>query len=140
MAYTLNINSINPSTALNTGYIGLIINYSLSGSGISFPGFSINLYDALTGGTLVKTLYYDDMKDLQSGMANSVTFSGVNPGTYYVDVYYKTQGTPRKQITITGSSSSTRLITLSGSTVTSNSLNASQITNETINGVKVYGS
>lgn len=140
MAYTLTIHSISPTTASNTGNIGLVINFTLSGSGVSLPGFSLSLYDALTGGTLVKSLYYDDINDLQSGMANTVSFSGVSPGTYYVDVFFKAPGSIRRAITITGSSSVTELITLNGSKVTSNLLNGSQITNETVNGAKVYGS
>jgi hypothetical protein len=140
MAYTLTIHSISPTTAVNTGSIGLSINFTLSGSGVSLPGFSLSLYDALSGGTYIKSLYYDDINDLQSGMAYSVSFSGVSPGTYYVEVFYKAPGTTRRAITITGSSSATELITLNGSKVTANSLNGSQITNETVNGVKVFGS
>ena len=140
MAYTLTIHSISPTTAANTGNIGLSINFTLSGSGVSLPGFSLSLYDALSGGSYIKSLYYDDINDLQSGMAYSVSFSGVSPGTYYVEVFYKAPGTTRRAITITGSSSATELITLNGSKVTANSLNGSQITNETVNGVKVFGS
>jgi hypothetical protein len=140
MAYTLTIHSISPTSAANTGNIGLVINFTLSGSGVSLPGFSLSLYDALTGGTYVKSLYYDDINDLQSGMANTVSFSGVSPGTYYVEVFFKAPGSTRRAITITGSSGTTELITLNGSKVTSNSLNGSQITSETVNGVKVYGS
>ena len=140
MAYTLTIYSISPTTASNTGNIGLVINFTLSGSGVSLPGFSLSLYDALTGGTYVKSLYYEDINDLQSGMAYSVSFSGISPGTYYVEVFYKAPGSTRKAITITGSSSATELITLNGNKVTANSLNGSKITNETVNGVKVYGS
>lgn len=140
MAYTLTIHSISPTTAANTGNIGLVVNFTLSGSGFSLPGFSFNLYNSLTGGSLVKSLYYDDVNDLQSGMAYSVSFSGVSPGTYYVEVFFKAPGSTRRAITITGSASTTELITLNGSKVTSNSLNGSQITSETVNGVKVYGS
>jgi hypothetical protein len=140
MAYTLTIHSISPATAENTGNIGLVVNFTLSGSGFSLPGFSFNLYNSLTGGSLVKSLYYDDINDLQSGMAYSVSFSGVSPGTYYVEIFFKAQGSTRRSITITGSASTTELITLNGNKVTSNSLNGSQITNETVNGVKVYGS
>lgn len=140
MAYTLTIHSISPTTAANTGNIGLSINFTLSGSGVSLPGFSLSLYDALSGGSYIKSLYYDDINDLQSGMAYSVSFSGVGPGTYYVEVFYKAPGSARRSITITGSSSATELITLNGSKVTTNSLNGSQITNETVNGVKVFGS
>ena len=140
MAYTLTIHSISPTTAANIGNIGLSINFTLTGSGVSLPGFSLSLYDALSGGTYIKSLYYDDINDLQSGMAYSVSFSGVSPGTYYVEVFYKAPGTTRRAITITGSSSATELITLNGSKVTANSLNGSQITNETVNGVKVFGS
>ena len=140
MAYTLTIHSISPTTAANTGNIGLSINFTLSGSGVSLPGFSLSLYDSLSGGSYIKSLYYDDTNDLQSGMAYSVSFSGVSPGTYYVEVFYKAPGSTRSAITITGSSSATELITLNGNKVTSNSLNGSQMTNETVNGVKVYGS
>ena len=140
MAYTLTIHSISPTTAANTGNIGLSINFTLSGSGVSLPGFSLSLYDSLSGGSYIKSLYYDDINDLQSGMAYSVSFSGVNPGTYYVEAFFKAPGSTRKAITITGSSSATELITLNGSKVTTNSLNGSQITSETVNGVKVYGS
>ncbi|ABX81242.1 hypothetical protein [Acholeplasma laidlawii] len=140
MAYTLTIHSISPTTAANTGNIGLSINFTLSGSGVSLPGFSLSLYDALSGGSYIKSLYYDDINDLQSGMAYSVSFSGVSPGTYYVEIFYKAPGTTRRAITITGSSSATELITLNGSKVTASSLNGSQITNETVNGVKVFGS
>ena len=140
MSYTLTIHSISPTTVSNTGNIGLSINFTLSGSGFALPGFSLSLYNSLTGGSYVKSLYYDDINDLQSGMAYSVSFLGINPGTYYVDVFYKTPGTPRRAITVLGSSSGTELITLNGNTVTSNSLNGSQVTNETVNGVKVYGS
>lgn len=140
MAYTLTIHSISPTTAANTGNIGLVVNFTLSGSGFSLPGFSFNLYNSLTGGSLVKSLYYDDINDLQSGMAYSVSFSGVSPGTYYVEVFFKAPGSTRRAITITGSASTTELITLNGNKVTSNSLNGSQITSETVNGVKVYGS
>jgi hypothetical protein len=140
MAYTLTIHSISPATAANTGNIGLVVNFTLSGSGFSLPGFSFNLYNSLTGGSLVKSLYYDDINDLQSGMAYSVSFSGVSPGTYYVEVFFKAPGSTRRSITVTGSASTTELITLNGNKVTSNSLNGSQITSETVNGVKVYGS
>lgn len=77
MAYTLTIHSISPTSAANTGKIGLVVNFTLSGSGFSLPGFSLSLYDALTGGSYVKSLYYDDINDLQSGMAYSVSFSGL---------------------------------------------------------------
>ena len=96
------------------------------------------MYDSPTGETLVKSLYSDGSNDLQSGMAYSVSFSGVSPGTYYIEVFYKATGTPRKPITITGASSDIELITLNGNKVTSNSLNGSPILSETVNGFKVY--
>jgi len=140
MAYTLTIHSISPTTAANTGYVGLTVNYTLSGSGISFPGFQISLYSALTGGTLVKTLYYDEINELPNGLATSVTFSNVSPGTYYIDIFYKVAGSVRKAITITGQSSVVELITLNGIKVTTNTHNGTTVTNETLNGTKLYGS
>ena len=42
------------------------IYYSLSGSGFTIPGFSIDLYSKLTGGSLIKNLYYESTYDLES--------------------------------------------------------------------------
>ena len=138
MAYSLTINSISPTAVEQKSGVGLIINFTLSGSGISLPGSNIVLYSSLTGGTAIKTLYYEDFYDLISGNAVTVSFADVSPGTYYIDVFYKAQGSPRKAIQVTGGSA-VRSITVNGTTVTSNSLNNVAITNETVNGTKVYG-
>jgi len=138
MPYSLTINSISPTSVEQKSGIPLIINFTLSGSGISIPGCNISLYDSLTGGIFIKTLFYDDFYDLNSGYAVTVSFADVNPGTYYVQVFYKESGTPRKAITVTGGSP-IRNITVNSITVNSNSLNNVAITNETINGTKVYG-
>ena len=140
MEYTLTIISINPTTALNTERVALSVSFTLSGSGVSLPGYSIDLYDAMIGGNMVKSLYYDDMNDLSSGYALPVSFSGVSPGNYYVEVFYRVIGTPRKLITITGSSSGTNNIDLNSSDITANTLNGSNVTLETLNGSVVYGS
>lgn len=139
MPYTLTINSISPTTVEQKNSVGLIVNYTLSGSGFVIPGTNIALYDSLTGGNFVKTLFYDDIYDLASGLAVTVSFADVSPGTYYVQVFYKENGTPRKQIVVTGGSSAVKNITINGSTVTYNSLNNVAVTNETANGTKVYG-
>ena len=68
-------------------------------------------------------------------MAYSVSFSGVSPGTYYVEVFFKAPGSTRR-LSHYRFIWATELITLNGSKVTSNSLNGSQITNETVNGVQ----
>ena len=73
-----------------------------------------------------------------SGNAVTVSFADVSPGTYYIDVFYRVQGSPRKAIQVTGGSA-VRNIKINGTTVTSNSLNNVAITNETVNGTKVYG-
>ena len=137
MAYTLTLNSISPTTAANTGNIGLRINFSLSGSGLAIPGFSLRLYNALSGGTLIKTLYYSDMYDPISGNSLLVDFIGVSPGTYYVELYYKVAGTPRRAITITGVGG-VKNIKLNSSEVSSNKLNSLNVTKETHNGNTVY--
>jgi len=138
MAYSLTINSISPTSVEQKSGVGLIINFTLSGSGISLPGSNIVLYSSLTGGTAIKTLFYEDFYDLVSGNAVTVSFADVSPGTYYIYVFYKAQGSPRKAIQVTGGSA-VRSITVNGTTVTSNSLNNVAITNETVNGTKVYG-
>ena len=138
MAYSLTINSISPTSVEQKSGVGLIINFTLSGSGISLPGSNIVLYSSLTGGTAIKTLYYEDFYDLISGNAVTVSFADVSPGTYYIDVFYRAQGSPRKAIQVTGGSA-VRNIKINGTTVTSNSLNNVAITNETVNGTKVYG-
>ena len=138
MAYSLTINSISPTSVEQKSGVGLIINFTLSGSGISLPGCNIVLYSSLTGGTAIKTLYYEDFYDLISGNAVTVSFADVSPGTYYIDVFYRAQGSPRKAIQVTGGSA-VRNIKVNGTTVTSNSLNNVAITNETVNGTKVYG-
>lgn len=138
MAYTLTLNSIYPTTVEQKNNIGLIINYTLSGSGFGIMGSTITLYDRLTGGSIIKTLYYDDY-ELVSGNAVYVSFADVSPGTYYVDLHYLVQGTPRKEIVVTGGSSAVRNITINGTTVTYNSLDNVAVTNETVNGTKVYG-
>jgi len=138
MAYTLNISTINPTTASNTGNVPFRIYYSLSGSGFTIPGFSIDLYSKLTGGSLIKNLYYESTYDLESGISYTVNFSGVEPGTYYIEVYYKVKGTPRKAITITGANQKVNNITLNGIKVSSNKLNNVNINNETLNNNKVF--
>ncbi len=138
MAYSLTINSISPTSVEQKSGVGLIINFTLSGSGISLPGSNIVLYSSLTGGTAIKTLFYEDFYDLISGNAVTVSFADVSPGTYYIDVFYRAQGSPRKAIQVTGGSA-VRNIKINGTTVTSNSLNNVAITNETVNGTKVYG-
>ncbi len=138
MAYTLTIDSISPTSVEQKSNVGLIINYLLKGSGFVIPGCNISLYDNLTGGTFIKTLFYDDFYDLISGNAITVSFADVTPGTYYVEVYYRELGTPRKAITVTAGSA-VRNITVNSVTVNSNSLNNVAITNETINDTKVYG-
>lgn len=137
MAYTLTLNSISPTTAANTGNIGLRINFSLSGSGLAIPGFSLRLYNALSGGTLIKTLYYSDMYDPISGNSLLVDFIGVSPGTYYVELYYKVAGTPRRAITIAGVGG-VKNIKLNSSEVSSNKLNSLNVTKETHNGNTAY--
>lgn len=137
MAYTLTINSIYPTSVEQKSGVALSVNFRLLGSGFVIPGCNISLYDSLTGGTFVKTLFYDDMYDLTSGNAVSVSFSDVSPGNYYVEVYYRAKGTPRKAIQVLGSSG-VRNITLNGTKVTSNNLNGVAITNETLNGTKIY--
>lgn len=138
MAYTLNISSISPTTVTNSGSIPLRIYFSLSGSGITFPGFTIDLYNSLTGGSLIKTLYYDSIYDLESGLSYLVNFDNIAPGTYYVEVYYKVKGTPRRAITITSSNPGVNNLTLNGSNITSNKINNSNVEKETLNNNKVY--
>lgn len=138
MAYSLELHSINPTTAANTGSVGLRLSFTLSGSGFSLPGFSVNLYSAATGGTLVKGLYYSDTEDPISGNAVSVNFSGVAPGTYYVEMYFRAGGTPRRAITITGSSSDANNLKLNAVAIVNNTLNGSNVTKETHNGSTVY--
>ncbi|HHU59428.1 TPA: hypothetical protein GXZ34_00690 [bacterium] len=138
MAYTLNISSVSPTTFTNTANQSIRINFSLSGSGLAFPGFSIDLYSSSSGGSVIKTLYYESMYDLVSGVSYMVSFADVTPGTYYVSVYYKVQGSPRRAITVTGASSGVNNITLNGTKITTNNLNNSKVLNETLNGNKVY--
>lgn len=138
MAYTLNISSVSPTTFTNTANQGLRINFSLSGSGLAYPGFYIDLYSTASGGSVIKTLYYEGMYDLVSGVSYMVSFADVAPGTYYVSVYYKVQGSPRKAITVTAQSSGINNITLNGTKITTNNLNNSKVLNETLNGNKVY--
>ena len=102
MAYTLTLHSISPTAAENLGNVALRMYFSLSGSGFSIPGFTINLYSSLTGGTIIKQLYYSDMYDPISGNGIIVNFNGVSPGTYYIELFFKTTATPRRAITITG--------------------------------------
>ena len=64
--------------------------------------------------------------------------STTSSGLHLFDVFYKAQGSPRKAIQVTGGSA-VRKITVNGTTVTANSLNNVAITNETVNGTKVYG-
>jgi hypothetical protein len=135
----LSVSSISPTTVSNTGNVSLIINFSIVGDGLSLPGYAINLYDSLTGGTIVKQLYYSDSDDIISGYATTVSFSGVSSGTYYVELYYKTTGTPRKQIVVTGTTT-TQNINLNGTKITSYTLNGSSISTENLNGVIVYES
>lgn len=139
MAFTLTLNNISPTTAANTGNVSLILNYYLSGDGISLPAFSVDLYDAATGGNHVKSLYYSDYDEPSSGYAITVSFAGVSPGTYYVQLFYRVIGTPRRAITITGSSSGINNISLNGNQVSANTHNGSSITSETLNGTKIYG-
>lgn len=138
MAYTLTINSIYPTSVEQKSGVAMSINYRLLGSGFVIPGCNISLYDSLTGGSFVKTLFNDDFYDLVSGNAVSVSFADVSPGTYYVQVFYKATGAPRRPIEVLGSGGGVRNITLNGTKITSNSLNGVEITNETLNGTKVY--
>lgn len=138
MAYTLNISSVSPTTFTNTANQGLRINFSLSGSGLSFPGFTIDLYNTSTGGSVIKSLYYEGIYDLVSGVSYMVSFSGVAPGTYYVSVYYKVQGSPRRAITVTAQSSGINNITLNGAKITTNNLNNNKVVKETLNGNNIY--
>lgn len=138
MAYTLTINNIYPISVEQKSGVAFSVDFTLSGSGFVIPGCNISLYDSLTGGTFVKTLFYDDMYDLTSGNAVSVSFSDVSPGNYYVQVFYKAIGAPRRLIQVIGSGGGIRNITLDGTKVTSNNLNGVAITNETLNGTKVY--
>lgn len=137
MAYTLNISSVSPTTFSKAANQSIRINFSLSGSGLAYPGFSIDLYSTLTGGSVIKNLYYEMTYDLVSGVAYMVSFADVAPGTYYISVYYKVQGSPRRPITITGAASGVNNITLNGSKVTTNNLNNSKVI-ETLNGTKVF--
>ena len=105
MAYSLSLNSISPTTATNSGNVSLRLNFTLSGSGFSLPGFSVNLYNAASGDSLVKSLYYSDYEEPISGNAVAVNFSGVSPGTYYIEMFYRATAPPRRAITITGSAS-----------------------------------
>lgn len=138
MAYSLTLNSISPTSAANTGGVSLRLNFTLSGSGFSIPGFSVNLYNAASGGSLVKSLYFSDFEDPISGNAVSVNFSGVSPGSYYIEIYYKATATPRRVITITGASSAVNNIKLNATAIINNNLNANNVTKETLNGSTVY--
>lgn len=139
MAYTLTLHSISPATAANTGNVSLILYFTLSGDGISLPGFSVDLYDAAIGGNHIKSLHYSDYDEPSSGYAISISFAGVSPGTYYIQMFYRAIGTPRIAITITGSSSGIKNIILNGNQVSANTHNGLTITNETLNGTKIYG-
>ncbi len=138
MAYTLNISSVSPTTFTNTANQSIRINFSLTGSGLAYPGFTIDLYNSSSGGSVIKTLYYEPTYDLLSGVSYMVSFDDIEPGTYYVSVYYKAQGNLRKPITVTGVSSGVNNITLNGSKLTTNNLNNSAVLSETLNGNKVY--
>lgn len=138
--YKLTVHSIRPTTVTNSGNIGLAINFSLSGMGLSLPGFSIALYTQAVGGSLVKQLYYSDIDNLNSGDATYVSFSNVNPGTYYVEVYYRATGTPRKEIIVNAAQSKVNNLSLNNSKVSSNLLNGSKVVSEVLNGTKIYES
>ena len=138
MAYSLTLNSISPTTASNSGNVSLRLNFTLSGSGFSIPGFSVNLYTAASGGSLVKSLYYSEYESPISGNAVTVNFSGITPGTYYVEMFYKVTATPRRVITITGASSAVNNIKLNATVIVNNNLNGSSVTKETLNGSTVY--
>lgn len=138
MAYSLSLNSISPTTAANSGNVSLRLNFTLSGSGFSLPGFSVNLYSALSGGSLVKSLYYSDYEDPISGNAVAVNFGGVSPGNYYIEMFYRATATPRRVITITGASSAVNNIKLNATAIINNNLNANNVTKETLNGSTVY--
>lgn len=138
MAYSLSLNSISPTSSANSGNVSLRLNFTLSGSGFSLPGFSVNLYSAASGGSLVKSLYYSDYEEPISGNAVAVNFSGVSPGTYYIEMFYRATATPRRAITITGSASGVNNIKLNLSAIINNNLNANSVTKETLNGSTVY--
>lgn len=139
MAYTLTLHSISPLEVTNTGNVSLILYFTLSGDGISLPGFSVDLYNAASGGTHVKSLYYSDYIEPISGNAITVSFGGVAAGTYYVQMFYRVNSSSRRAITVTGSSGGVNNMTINGTSVTANTHNGSTITNETINGTKIYG-
>lgn len=138
MAYTLSINSIYPTTFTSTDNQTIRIDFSLSGFGIGLPGFRIDLYSKLTGGSLVKTLYVETKYDLEAGISYLVSLADIASGTYYVEVYYRTVGTPRKAITITSSHINIRNLTLNGTKITNNRLNNNEVSLETLNNNKVY--
>ncbi len=73
-----------------------------------------------------------------SGVSYMVSFADVMPGTYYVSVYYKVQGSPRKAITVTAQSSGINNITLNGTKITTNNLNNNKVVKETLNGNNIY--
>ncbi len=143
MLFNLDIVSIHPTTVANTGTESMSVYFILSGDGLVLPGVTLSLYSSSTGGSLVKVLYNDNLRtNLNSGEPLAVSFSGVEPGTYYVELQYKARGTPRKAVTVTGQSSGgstdVRNLKLNGTTITSNKLNGSNVSNETLNGNKVY--
>ncbi len=142
MAYQLTINSISPTPVEQKSGVKLVINFTLSGSGIVLrQGTTIDLYSNSISGLLVKTLFDDSTHDLVSGDYVIVSFADVSPGTYYIDVFYKVQAKSRIAITVGGEAveePGVKKITLNGTTVTTNSLNGVAITSETLNGIKVY--
>lgn len=143
MLFNLTLESIYPTTVANTGTVSITVYFTLDGDGLTLPGVTLSLYNSLVGGAVVKSLYYDSGRlNLESGNSFSVSFSGVDPGTYYVELFYKSTGTPRRAITVTGQSSGgstdVRNLKLNGTTITTNRLNGSNVSKETLNGNKVY--
>ena len=142
MLFSLTLHSIYPTTIANTGVRAMAVDFTLSGDGISLPGIKLSIYNTLTGGTEVKTLYVDyQTVDFQSGHSLQVSLEGVDPGVYFVEFFYKTTGTPRKPLTVTGQSSGgsdVRNLKLNGTVIAINKLNGSNVSKETLNGNKVY--